>query len=130
MGVMFLMNGIIGYFKEEQSIIEFWLMVLNLSFGAYAFVYGLLVSFDLMGVAPKVAVSGDGILLKAKAFTPGKELRWEEIQSITLHSYQIDFKLETKPLFFNYHCSAGTSKKIKEAIRDMADMKSIAVTGG
>jgi hypothetical protein len=130
MGVMFLLNGIIGYFKEEPMTIEYWLMVLNLSFGSYAFIYGLIVSFDLMGLSPKVVVTSEGVLLKSKPFSSGKELSWDEVKAITFHSYQMDFKLETEPVFFDYNCSANTSMKIKEAIRDMAEMKQIPVTGG
>jgi hypothetical protein len=127
---MFLLNGILDYFRDDPSTIDYWLMVFNLSFGTYALIYGLFVSFDIMGVAPKVVVSSEGLFLKSKAAKSGKHLDWENIQSITFHSFQLDFKLDTEPVFFHYNCSAETSKKIKDAIRDMADLKNIEVLGG
>ena len=130
MGVLFIVNGVANYFKEELNTVEYWLMLINLVFGTMALIYGLIVSFDLLGLAAKVVVSNDSILLKAKPFSASKVVAWNDIRSITFHSYQLDFKLDTAPIFFNYHCSNATSIKLKDAIRDMADLKNIEVKGG
>ena len=97
MGAMFLLNGIITYFKDDPGTFGYVLMVLNLSVGTYAFFYGIILTFYLMGLSPKVVVANEGVLLKAKAFASGKKIPWQTIQSITFHSYQLDFKLETEP---------------------------------
>ena len=130
MAFLFLTNGTLGLFEEEQSRLKFWLMVANFGIGLYAILFVLFVLTDIMGTAPKVVVHNEGVLLKAKAFSSGREIKWEEVQGITFHSYQIDFKLDTKPLFFDYKAKAKTSKQIKDAIRDMANLKGITVTGG
>ena len=130
LSILFLSNASIAYFDAEQSRLEYWLMIINAIAGVYALGFTLLVLTDLMGTAPKVVVYSEGLLLKAKAFSSGHDIKWEEIKSITFHSYQIDLKLETKPLFFSYKATASTSKRIKDAIRDMADLKNIEVLGG
>lgn len=130
MGAIFLLNGLVNYFKDELSTFGYWLMIVNLIVGSIAFLYGLIVSFDLFGMAPKVVVSSEGVLLKAKAFSAGKMVSWDDVRGIVFHSYQLDFKLDTEPIFFNYHSSNATSIKIKDAIRDMAALKNIEVKGG
>ena len=130
LGLLFLSNAAIAYFDPDQSKLQYWLMIVNFIAGLYALLYSLFVLTDIAGTAPKVVVTNEGILLKGKAFSSGQELKWEDIQSITFHSYELDFKLETKPVFFNYRSTAKTSKKIKDAIRDMAQLKGVSVTGG
>lgn len=125
-----MVNASLAYFDEDQGRIDKWLMILNVLVGIYAILNALLVQTDLMGTASKVVVNNGGILLKSKAFSSGQEIKWEEIQSITFHSYQLDFKLETAPVFFNFKSSSKVSRAIKEAIRDMADLKGITVIGG
>lgn len=129
-GSLFLFNAGLAYFDAEQSRIDYWLMVLNFLVGIYAIAYGLFVQTSLFGTAPRVDVYNEGVFLKSKAFGSGREVKWDEIKSISFHSFQIDFKLDTEPIFFTYKSTAATSKKIKEAIRDMAEMKGITVTGG
>lgn len=130
-GVLFLMNGITRFFRiEELSGMEYGLMVLNFGAGIYALLFTIIVLTDWLGTAPKVVVFNEGVLMKSKALASGRQIAWSEIKAITFHSYQIDFKLETEPVFFNYRSSANTSKKIKDAIRDMAELKEIPITGG
>ena len=130
LSILFLSNASIAFFDTEQSRIEYWLMIANAIAGFYALFFTLLVLTDLVGTAPKVVVHNEGLLLKGKAFSTGHDIKWDEIKSISFHSYQIDLKLETKPLFFSYKSTAATSKRIKDAIRDMAELKQVPVTGG
>ena len=130
LAILFLLNAIQAYFNPDQNRLEYWLMIANALTAIYALLYILIVLTDLIGTAPKVVVYNEGVFLKSRAFGSGKDIKWDEIKSITFHSYQIDLKLETEPVFFNYKASAKVSKEIKQAIRDMADMKNIPVSGG
>lgn len=128
--LLFWSNAVMSYFDPEQSRLDYVLMMTNALVGLYTLLYAFFVLTDLAGTAPKVVVSNEGLFLRAKPFSSGQDVKWEEIQAITFHSYQIDLKLETKPVFFSYKATSKTSREIKEAIRDMADLKGITVSGG
>jgi GTPase len=130
MALYFLFYAVSGYLNDEKTTLGYWAAVLSgLAFIAVIF-YLLFVVTDVMGTAPKVEVHNEGLLLRGRPFTSGRKISWEEVQSITFHHYQIDLKLDTEPVFFSYRSSAAVSKRIKEAIRDMADLKNIEVKGG
>ena len=130
MAIYFLFNAVSGYLNDDRSSLDYWAAVLSgLVFIAVIF-YILFMLTDIMGTAPKVEVYNEGVLLRGRPFTSGRKITWDEIRSITFHHYQIDLKLDTEPVFFSYRCSASVSKQIKEAIRDMADLKNIEVKGG
>ena len=130
LAILFLSNAIVAYFNPEQSRLEYWLMIVNAITGLFCLLFILFVLTDLTGTAPKVVVTNEGVLLKAKVFGSGRQIKWSEVSSMIFHSYQIDFKLDSEPVFFSYKASANVSRDIKQAIRDMADMKNIPITGG
>ena len=58
-------------------------------------------------------------------------LSWDEIASIAYESYRLDFQLcSGKTVGFNYTTNSDTSKEVKNLIREVAERKNIAISGG
>jgi len=129
-GSVLITNGIRIYAYEDLGYLNIALLIATLGAGLYAIILVLMVFTDLFGTAPKVVVSNNNVLLKSRVFKSVKTIDWSEIKSIGFHAYQIDFKLETAPVFFDYRTSAKVSRLVKDAIRDMAELKNVPVTGG
>ena len=129
-GTVLILNGVRGFPLEEYRSFDFALTVVNIVIGVYTIIYALIALTKFSGFSPKVKLSDSVFVLKSSVRKKSLILAWSEVQKIRFHSYQIDFILSDKTVEFAYRTNSKISKRVKNAIKEIAQEKNIEITGG
>lgn len=98
--------------------------------GFFIVVYRI-VNFTTTFLTPRVTLDESKITLKNKFFGSRKLVGWSNINSIDFGQYVINFQLKAGGReTFSYRAHPDVSVEIKEAIREIANAKSIDVADG
>jgi hypothetical protein len=130
LGIIFILNGLNTYYSDNLGYIEYGLMVANFSVGVYAIIYALIALSKFSIFSPKVKLSDSLIHFKSAITKKSKTLAWSEVKKIQFQAYSIEFILDKETVEFSYRSNAKVSKRIKDALRKVAETKNIEVTGG
>ncbi len=129
-GVLYIVVGafqIYKYSNEGLSGLAWSYLIIG---GLYLILYGYLGLSEKSKYAPKVVLTNEFIKIKKYFWKAGKKLKWSDISSIQYKSYQINFQIGKENYFFIYITNPDTSIEIKRAIREVAEINSIHVSGG
>ena len=99
-------------------------------YGTIALFTGLFLYSEKSRFSKKVKVNEKGIYLKSRVFKKGKFINWSVIKSIEFSKYQFTFELNHSQYIFHYKSNPEYSIAAKRAIREVANLKGISVTGG
>jgi len=130
MGSLFLIQGILNYYRDSDWIVDKLMVNLMLLGGMSAFIFAWANFSKRSRFAPKLKLDENSIALKGGLFKKNKKLKWTDIRSITLKPFRIDFKTEETVEVIAYECTSDISIEVKEAIRGVAEKKNIEVIGG
>jgi hypothetical protein len=129
-GLLFLGNGALSIYSNIFEPIGLVIGIFTLFGGLFYSFYGLFGFSENSKFASRVSVDNSTIEIKNSIWKPSFKLNWSDLSSIEFQSYQVTFNSNGAINSFSYRSNADVSKTIKQTIREFAERKNIAVTGG
>jgi len=127
---IFSVQGGLSLAREHNSILWVSLGFLLLASGVYHLYMALMLGSKTARLTPKVRLTDDFIEFRLGFFLASIVIRWEDVRSILLKSYRLEFELRESRMEVKYSGTAELSLEVKEAIREFAVRKNIEVHGG
>jgi len=120
----------ISFIIREGNL--FWLIlgVVMLCTGIFGIAYAILAFSGKSKYAPRISLNEGLVYIRETIMKPGIEISWGKIKNIRMAYNSITFSMPDSEYEFSYRANADTSLKIKAAVREMAELKSIEVLGG
>ncbi len=125
--VIFSSNGVIYLTSKELQIHQMILGVLMLLVGVFYAVYSFLGFSVNSKYAAKAKISDQFIELKTSFWKSLIKLNWQDVNSILLGNYKVEFKLANGTKSITYNTSAKRSKLLKQLLRESAEQRKIQV---
>lgn len=111
---------------ELKSILGFVIIIAAI----IAIFYGLTAFSENSKFALRLKVTDDYVEYKSAYLRAAARVNWNEIKEMKFDAYKIDFQLNKEVKRFSYRSNPEVSKEIKQLLLQIAEEKSIPVSGG
>ncbi|HEY9046311.1 MAG TPA: hypothetical protein VIN08_10465 [Ohtaekwangia sp.] len=130
--ILGLSNSINGVRNLTETPLTNWgLGILLLTSGLLIATLGLILFNPTNMFAPKFVIDDNEIQIREDVHVKTKAINWKDIKEITYKSFALDFLLnDNSNKLIILRTTGETSVEIKKSIREIADKKSISITGG
>lgn len=131
MGLIWILLGAVNVMRAEtllelKSILGFVIIIAAI----IAIFYGLTAFSENSKFALRLKVTDDYVEYKSAYLRAAARVNWNEIKEIKFDAYKIDFQLNKEVKRFSYRSNPEVSKEIKQLLLQIAEEKSIPVSGG
>jgi len=126
-----LIQGLERLFESELTIGRVILAAILISTGLFLIFLGFALFSSKFSLTPKILISDHTIQIRENLFSRMKIVNWEDVKALTFKSFCIEVEEKNnsiKTLWLK--TNAEVSIEIKKMLRELADKKSIPVTGG
>lgn len=122
-GLLYSFSGILKFSNQGFSFESIGWFIFGIGF-----VIGAFLVFTPNRLSPKIVLDRDRITFKSRVFASSTHLKWEDIQSIKMGSYELTFLMKNGTTQqFNYRSNAEVSIAMKQALRNAADERRVVV---
>jgi len=126
--IIFIFGGI--RYLTHNSSFEIFLGIGWLVVGIRYLAHGFIMSNPSSKFAPRFSISENELLFKETLMKPSIQVPWDKINKIQFGQYRLDVSTKDSDLSLGYLTNPDVSKRIKSAIREIAESKQIEVIGG
>jgi hypothetical protein len=130
-GTINLVNGIRNLSQDYLTNWELIFGVLTVLCGLLIIILGFVLFNPDHKLSPKIAIDEDLILIRENIFKKTKQIHWNDLSQISFRSFALDFIYKNNTIEpLQLKTSAERSLEIKRSLREIADKKSVNITGG
>lgn len=130
LALLFGAQGGLTLARDRDTILWVSLGFLLLAGGFFYLYLAVMVGSKTARLSPKVRLTNEFIEFRSGFFMAIVIIQWQDVRSITLKSYLLEFELKESRKEMKYSGTAELSLEVKEAVRDFAFRKNIEVHGG
>lgn len=130
LGLFSILNGIWGIIAFEITTRSIILNIFLILTGLSVLMLAIIQFNPANSLAPKVVIDEESIEIREEMFKNSRLIDWHDIQTITFEPFVLTFLLKDNTLEQAVlNTDASISIQIKQAIREIAEKKSIPVIG-